>query len=442
MDRPPRSLVVNFNAPELGYLALGLVRAGLLERYVRPYGNKGRLWERTLASLPLAGTAYASTFGRRRIDDPRVAALTSERGVAADFGAALVARLGVLPAEFRRHAAYDLQERVRDRVARAAVRFVADVGAVVAYVGFGLPAFERMRAQGRSGAVVNYPIAHHRYHRALQREEHEREPAFAATWPRLDEWPAAYEEQIDCEIAVADRILVGSSYVRDSFAREGVDARKIAVVPYGVDLATFTPGTPRSARGRKTFEVVFAGQLSQRKGISYLLRAYRRFHRADTRLTLVGNTPGSDEPLRPFADVIRRIPHQTRPALAETYRASDVFVLPTLLEGMPLVVLEAMACGLPVIVTANGPGDLVRDGVDGFVIPGRDEDAICDRLERLYRDPELRAEMGRSARARAREFTWGVYADRVIDVLRRIPEPALETHSPAATDDHPIDARA
>ena len=94
-----------------------------------------------------------------------------------------------------------------------------------------------------------------------------------------------------------------------------------------------------------------------------------------------------------------------------------MFVLPTLIEGMPLVVLEAMACGLPVIVTANGPGDIVRDGIDGFVIPERDADAICDRLDWLHRHPALRAEMGQRAAQRAREFSWAAYASKARRVL-------------------------
>jgi glycosyltransferase involved in cell wall biosynthesis len=102
------------------------------------------------------------------------------------------------------------------------------------------------------------------------------------------------------------------------------------------------------------------------------------------------------------------------------YRESDVFVFPTLLEGMPLVVLEAMACGLPVITTANGPGDIVRDGVDGFIVPARDADVISERLERLYRDPELRATMGRNASARAREFDWPAYTDRAFAALTSV----------------------
>ena len=134
------------------------------------------------------------------------------------------------------------------------------------------------------------------------------------------------------------------------------------------------------------------------------------FAKPDTELALVGQLVGVTTPLKPYAHLFRHIPHLTRPDLAEAYRDSDVFVFPSLVEGMGLVVLEAMACGLPVIVSPNGPGDLVRDGVDGFVIPIRDPEAIRDRLERLYRDPLLRAEMGRNARARALQYDWSAYA--------------------------------
>ena len=86
-----------------------------------------------------------------------------------------------------------------------------------------------------------------------------------------------------------------------------------------------------------------------------------------------------------------------------------MFVFPSLLEGMGLVVLEAMASGLPVITTPNGPGDLVRDGVDGFVVPIRDVDAIVEKLEYLRAHPEDRLRMGQNARERAKEFTWEQY---------------------------------
>jgi glycosyltransferase involved in cell wall biosynthesis len=107
-----------------------------------------------------------------------------------------------------------------------------------------------------------------------------------------------------------------------------------------------------------------------------------------------------------------------RVELREIYRQADVFVFPTLVEGMGIVVLEAMASGLPVITTPNGPGDIVRDGVDGFLVPPRDVDAIVERLERLRADPQLRQEMARNARIRAQEFTWDAYRKKTVVALR------------------------
>ncbi len=411
----PHTLVVNFNSPELNQLAIALAHQNKLGAYVRPYVNKGRRWERALAALPLAGSVYTSTFGRRRITDPALAERTHEAGVVFDLCAAAIGRLHALPPSVRHRWTNRLYMKVREAVAQTACRHTPDVECIVAYEGFALPAFEAAMARGSQALVLNYPVAHHRERRRIRLEENEREPEFAVTWPDFDDWAPGHEERLDEEIRQADAVLVGSSFAANSFVAQGIARDKMWMIPYGVDLEVFTPS--QSAAVTSGFKVIYAGQLTQRKGLSYLLRGYRKFARHDSQLTLVGSVVGSDRPLLPYRDLLQHVVHQTRPALAALYRASHVFVLPTLVEGMGLVVLEAMACGLPVIVTANGPGDIVRDGVDGFVIPDRDEDALCDRLERLYLQPELRAEMGRQAILRAREFGWGAYTSKVKHAL-------------------------
>ena len=421
----PRTLVVNFNSPELNQLATALAGNFSLEAYVRPYVNKGRIWERALSALPLAGRAYDTTFGRRAMTDRTLAALTREAGVLPDLCAAAIGRAHMLPPDLRHRWTNRLFMSVRDSVARAGRAHVEHAECIVAYEGFALPAFEAASALGGRVSVLNYPVAHHRQRRRVRLEENDREPAFAVTWPDFDDWPDGHEEQLDEEIDAADAVLVGSGYASDSFVAHGVDRAKMRVVPYGVDLQTFSTSEAMPRAGG--FRVIYAGQLTQRKGLSYLLEGYRKFARHDSHLALVGSVVGGDAPLRPYSGLFEHLPHQTRPALAAMYRGSDVFVLPTLIEGMPLVVLEAMACGLPVIVTANGPADIVRDGIDGFVIPERDSDAICDRLDRLYRDPELRAEMGMQAARRAREFDWKRYttqARRVLADLTQGAQPA------------------
>lgn len=414
----PDTLVINFNAPELNQLAAHLARRGRLSCLVRPYVNKGRLWERLLARTPGLAPMYESTFGRRRLAEPALPPLTREAGVMSDLCQAVTGR-SPLPGPMRHRIAQRMHMQVRAAVAAAGAKAATDTRRIVAYEGFALPAFAAADRQGEVLKVLSYPVAHHRHRRRVRDEEVAREPAFALTWPGFDDWAPDHEERLDAEIARADGILVGSDYVADTFVTEGVDRTRIGVVPYGVDLRVFTPG--QSARGDGgPFKVIFSGQLTQRKGLSYLLRAYQRFRRADSELVLVGAPVGDTAPLRRYADLFTHVPHQTRPALAQRYRDASVFVLPTLIEGMPLVVVEAMACALPVIVTANGPAGIVRDGIDGFIVPERDEDAICDRLDRLYRDPALRREMGRRAAERARAFSWDAFAtaaERFVDDL-------------------------
>ena len=430
----PRTLIVNFNAPELNQLALAFAHAGRLERYVRPYVNKGRGWERALAAVPLAGGLYASTFGRRQMRDPELARLTCESGVLPDVLAACALRSRFLPDAVRARWTNALVKSLREAVAASAARLATQAECVLAYEGFALPAFAARRAAGQGHNVLNYPIAHHRVRRRERLEEIERVPQFASTWPDFDDWPAGHEERLDEEVAHADAVLVGSTYAADTFVAEGIPRARMKVVPYGVDLQVFAPGPAdgRTPREDARFQAIFTGQLTQRKGLSYLLEGWRRFGRTDAQLTLVGQPVGDARALAPYAGLFRHVPHRTRPQLAQHYRASDVFVFPTLVEGMPLVVLEAMACGLPVIVTANGPADIVRDGIDGFVIPARDPDAIAARLDQMYRDPALREEMGRNASRRAAEFGWPAYTAKAQACLAELC--AASRTSPGSVD--------
>jgi glycosyltransferase involved in cell wall biosynthesis len=253
----------------------------------------------------------------------------------------------------------------------------------------------------------------------------ELQPEFALTLrPYLR--PSIVTNTLDAEVELADHILVGSSFAKASFIAEGVLAAKISAIPYGTDLCAFAP-SPRRSRSSQ-FRILFVGQISQLKGISYLLKAYRSIRRPETILTLVGNFTGSPEALDSYREDFQYIPHVPYGVVPEIFRNADVFVFPTLADGMGLAVLEAMASGLPAIVTANGPGDLIRDGVEGFVVPIRDAGAIAERLEFLRANPDIRMAMARAARLRAEQFGWDVYArkaaDLVLDCLKASTRPA------------------
>lgn len=419
MSRPGGSkggvAVINYSAPEINYLAAALARTGNLRRYVRPYANLSRPWERRLERYAPFRDLYNRTMGRRVLPPSIPVGQVSEIGVPLDFLRAALLRVpGKLPMILGDR----LHWRLQIQIAEAGAQYVDDVSAVVASYVVAKSAFEKTSGK----RILNYPIAHHRYIQKFIAEEAEREPAFASTLPDWSMVPRWVSPGLDAECDLADMILLGSTFARNSFVAAGVPAEKLVVVPYGADISRFSPHPTtlqRTGRGNRDshLHVLFVGQIGQRKGISYLLRAYERFHGKYTRLTLVGSFQGSEAAFAPYRQLFHHIPHAPQHVLSKIYRQADVFVFPTLVEGMGLVVLEAMASGLPVITTSNGPGDIVRDGVDGFIVPIRDPDAIVEKLECLRSDPNRRAQMGRNARQRALGYTWREYGERSIQAV-------------------------
>jgi glycosyltransferase involved in cell wall biosynthesis len=106
------------------------------------------------------------------------------------------------------------------------------------------------------------------------------------------------------------------------------------------------------------------------------------------------------------------VPHVPYHEVHRLFAEADIFVYPSLHEGSAFATYEAMASGLPVVATPN-TGSVVRDGVDGFIVKPRDVESLMERIEWLYRQPDLRRTMGASARRRAESFTWGAYRERI-----------------------------
>jgi starch synthase len=217
------------------------------------------------------------------------------------------------------------------------------------------------------------------------------------------------------DLEQADRILVPSDHIAETLARHGTERARIAVVPYAADTRRFRPDPSKHHGASCTF--LFAGGITQRKGIKYLLEAWRRVRRPGWRLQPLGPLPADPGPLVGYLDEVEhlgRVGHAEMPA---RMASADVFVFPSLFEGSAVVAYEALACGLPSIVTPNA-GSVVRDGVEGFLVPAGDVEALAHRMERLGLDAPLRDTMSRAARCRAESFTWPRYHAAVIDAVR------------------------
>ncbi len=255
-------------------------------------------------------------------------------------------------------------------------------------------------------SILNQVIGHIEAGIQVFREEADRAPEFAETLTVPPEWII---ERCRIEALEADRVLVPSDYVRDTLVARGTKPERIAIIPYGVDIERFRPA-PRPPSQK--FRILFVGSLSQRKGIKYLLEAVKRLRLPDAELLLVGRRIGSESAFAPYDGQFRHVPHVPYHEVHRLFAEADIFVYPSLHEGSAFATYEALASGLPVVATPN-TGSVVRDGVDGFIVPPRDIEALMERIDRLYRDAELRRALGASARRRAEAFTWGAYRERV-----------------------------
>ncbi len=164
---------------------------------------------------------------------------------------------------------------------------------------------------------------------------------------------------------------------------------------------------------------LFAGGIIQRKGIKYLLEAWRLARRPGWRLQLLGALPADTRPLIPYRNEVEWLGRMSHASVAERMASADVFVFPSLFEGSATVTYEAMACGLPCIVTAEA-GSVVRHGSDGLIVPARDVPALAEAIERLGADPSLRAACSASARAQAVAHDFPRYHNGVIDAVGRV----------------------
>ncbi len=210
--------------------------------------------------------------------------------------------------------------------------------------------------------------------------------------------------------AVADLIMAPSLFVRDAVAELVDDLNKIRVVPYGFDVGAIDWSQCRPIAGR----VLCVGSVGLRKGNHYLADAARRLG-STAEVHVVGPIKNVDIGHAAFRGPIYRgqIP---RTDVSTEFLQADVFALPSLCEGMALSHLEAMAYGIPVVTTPNC-GSVVRDGVDGFVVPIRDPAALADAIARITNDRALREKMSQNARRRAEEFSLDAYAQRLLKVL-------------------------
>lgn len=289
------------------------------------------------------------------------------------------------------------------------------IDAIYAYEDGAATTFHAAKQQGIL-CLYELPILFYRMSRDIQYEERQRFPELASALEGIQD-SARKIERKEQEIQLADHIFVPSSFVQSSLLSAGVKPEKVSVIPYGAPIDYFRPQTKPS----QGFCALFVGRVGPRKGVHYLLQAWQKLQLPDAQLLLIGINEFPERWLAQYTDVFRYIPSVPHKLLNEYYSAADVLVLPSLVEGFPLVLLEAMACGIPVITTPNAGGyDFLTDGVEGFVVPVRDVETLQEKLEWCYRHPQELLEMGQAARRKAEQLNWNLYRQKMGNRIREI----------------------
>ena len=289
-----------------------------------------------------------------------------------------------------------------------------NITGVYAYEDCALQLFEAARDLGVR-RIYDLPIAHFQTAQRLLAEEAERYPDWEPTLIGTRDSAEKLSRKAR-ELDLAELVVCPSNFVLDSLPPSARATKRCVVAPFGSPPTAHEPPTKP---GGTRLRVLFAGSMTQRKGLADLFAAMKLIDSAEVELVVMGS------PLQSLAWYRERFPHFTyEPPRAHAdvlrlMRSCDVLVLPSIVEGRALVQQEAMACGLPLIATRNAGGDdLIVEGKTGFLVPIRAPQAIAEKISWCAGHRERTYGMGIAAQRRAAELTWRGYGEKVLAAIQ------------------------
>ena len=400
-------------------LASALRKAGVLYKYITTvYCKKSSLTALTARFLKGGFRVKAMNRHCEDLSDRDVVQFCEAEGLVK----LLALNTAVLKKQYRK-IKYHTADRFARRTAAYAIKSRAD--AVITYDDTSPLLFEILQKKSpRTVRIMDMSAANILYMRGIYEKDMELSPAFAK---RLREerricWDPDTIERTKRELQAAEYYLVPSAFVGRSLQFSGIDRSKIFYCPYGVDIEEFWEKEHKDIPpGSRPLEFIYVGGVKELKGIAYLLQAFEMIPGEQAFLTVVGKYDPADEDTVPYAGKVNFTGPVLHSEVAGLLRKADVFILPSLGEGMSLSVIEAAACGLPLIVSENaGADELVKEGVNGFVVPIQSSQALIEKIHFFIEHPDRIPQMGREARNTAEQYSWDSYSDQAVRAIRRI----------------------
>lgn len=222
------------------------------------------------------------------------------------------------------------------------------------------------------------------------------------------------------ECKQADLIIVLSEVAKQTFIQAGFSADKIKVVTPFVDTKRFHP----TLKTDQVFRVLYIGTIEPRKGLPYLVQAFVQANIPNSELLIIGgvSTRGLKkfmaETLSKHSNIKQEFWNFNQDDPTKVFGISSVLVLPSVEDGFGLVALEAMASGLPVIVTSQcGAADVVNSGINGFITPPRDVETMANQLKFLAENEAIRSEMGQVCRVNSQQYNQEAYQHQFAQIF-------------------------
>lgn len=311
-----------------------------------------------------------------------------------------------------------------DRVAKRILRDPGKYDVVNLHAPWGCVYGMRRKFAGGSGApgyVLTMHGSEERFVRAMK-AEHRKGRAWNFSWKNRV-WHRLYHQTMfDFAIRTCD---YGAVVNREAWIcaelKYGRPFGRVRYVPNGVEEEFFTA---RNYAERSPVRLLFVGSWLDRKGVYYLAECFNGLVRGGlpVALTVAGCGGTADQVKSFFAAEARErvnvVPFVARGEMPAVYAEHDIFVFPSLVEGMPLTLLEAMAAGMPVVTTASsGMADVVEDGFNGMLVMPANADALAKAVSKLAADVNLRRTLGSEAQNTMRRYTWQRATDNLEELL-------------------------
>jgi glycosyltransferase involved in cell wall biosynthesis len=264
--------------------------------------------------------------------------------------------------------------------------------------------------------IYDLPIAYWETARRLLRREAERYPQWEPTLGGTRDSDEKLARKTR-ELELAGTVICPSAFVLDSLPDHVRASKKCVVAPFGSPVCE--PDTDALDRRKPSrLRLLFAGALTQRKGLADLFAAMKMVNAANVELVVMGSLVLPMKFYRNEFSGFTYEPPRAHPEVLRLMRSCDVFVLPSIVEGRALVQQEAMACGLPLLVTRNAGGeDLILEGKTGFLVPPRDPDALAEKINWFLENRDQLPAMKEAARAKAAELTWHAYGQQILHAI-------------------------